>query len=49
MSSQETALKIDFRERAKNNDVPVARLIGFEVKDIAHGRATCRAHCGPAA
>ena len=40
MSNEETALKTELRERAKNNDVPVARLIGFEVKDIADGRAT---------
>jgi uncharacterized protein (TIGR00369 family) len=42
MNSQETAFKTDFRERAKNNnnDVPVARLIGFEVKAIENGRAT---------
>ena len=47
MSNQETALKIDFRERAKNNDVAVARLIGFEVKDIASGRATVMLSAGP--
>jgi uncharacterized protein (TIGR00369 family) len=40
MSKKEIPLKIDFRERAKANDVPVARLVGFEVKDIAEGRAT---------
>jgi uncharacterized protein (TIGR00369 family) len=47
MSSQETAFKTDFRERVKNNDVPVARLIGFEVKDIANGRATVILSAGP--
>jgi uncharacterized protein (TIGR00369 family) len=52
MSSQETAFKTDFRERAKNNDVPVARLIGFEIKDVADGRATVilsagRQHANP--
>lgn len=47
MSSQETASKTDFRERAKNNDVPVARLIGFEVKDIGNGRATVILSAGP--
>src|SRR5712664_610442 len=29
----------DFRARAETNDVPVARLIGFEAKEIADGRA----------
>jgi uncharacterized protein (TIGR00369 family) len=29
----------DFKVRAETNDVPVARLIGFEVKGIADGRA----------
>jgi uncharacterized protein (TIGR00369 family) len=47
MSSQETALKTDFRERAKTNDVPVARLIGFEVKEIVDGRATVVLVAGP--
>jgi len=37
----------DFRERAKANDVPVARLIGFEAKDIADGRATVVLAAGP--
>ena len=40
MSTQEIPSQADFRERAKTNDVPIARLIGFEVKDIADGRAT---------
>ena len=40
MSSQEIPSQADFRERAKTNDVPIARLIGFEAKDIADGRAT---------
>jgi uncharacterized protein (TIGR00369 family) len=40
MSMQETSLKTGFRERASTNDVPVARLIGFEMKYIADGRAT---------
>jgi acyl-coenzyme A thioesterase PaaI-like protein len=47
MSSQERAFTADFRERAKNNDVPIARLIGFEVKDIANGRATVVLSAGP--
>ena len=40
MSTQEIPPKLAFRERAKLNDVPVARLIGFEAQDIADGRAT---------
>jgi len=35
MSTQEISSQADFRERAKTNDVPIARLIGFEAKDIA--------------
>jgi uncharacterized protein (TIGR00369 family) len=33
--------------RAKNNDVPVGRLIGFEVKSLAEGRATVTMAAGP--
>src|SRR5499425_1618124 len=40
MSVQGIPLKLDFRERARVNDVPVARLIGFEAREIADGRAT---------
>ena len=40
-------LQPDFRERAKANDVPVARLIGFEAKDIRDGRATVMLSAGP--
>ena len=47
MTGQETDFKTDIRERAKNNDVPVARLIGFEVRDIANGRATVTLSAGP--
>lgn len=47
MSIQDIPLESDFRERAKANDVPVARLIGFEVKDIANGRATVILSAGP--
>jgi uncharacterized protein (TIGR00369 family) len=46
MSTQERPLNSDFRERAKANDVPVARLIGFEAKDIAGGRATVHLAAG---
>ena len=47
MSTQEIPLQPDYRERAKANDVAVARLIGFEAKDIADGRATVTLSAGP--
>jgi uncharacterized protein (TIGR00369 family) len=47
MSTQEAPLQPDFRERAKANDVAVARLIGFEARDIADGRATVTLSAGP--
>jgi uncharacterized protein (TIGR00369 family) len=47
MSTQEIRPQPDFRERAKTNDVPIARLIGFEAKDIAEGRATVVLAAGP--
>jgi hypothetical protein len=37
MITQEIPSKADFRGRTKANDVPIARLIGFEAKDIADG------------
>jgi uncharacterized protein (TIGR00369 family) len=47
MSTQETCPQPDFRERARTNNVPIARLIGFEAKDIADGRATVVLAAGP--
>ena len=47
MSTQEIPSQPDFRERVKANDVPVARLIGFEAKDIGGGRATVTLSAGP--
>src|SRR5712664_4965809 len=47
MSTPETPMKPDFRTRAKTNDVPVARLIGFEAKEAADGRATVTLSAGP--
>ena len=47
MSTQEIPLQPDFRQRAKANDVAVARLIGFEAKDVADGRATVVLAAGP--
>ena len=47
MSNQELPWQPDFKERAKTNDVPVGRLIGFEAKDIADGRARVVLAAGP--
>ena len=47
MSAQGIPLKLDFRERARVNDVPVAGLIGFEAKEIGDGRATVILAAGP--
>jgi hypothetical protein len=47
MSNQELPSQADFRERAKTNEVPIARLIGFEAKAIADGRATVVLAAGP--
>jgi uncharacterized protein (TIGR00369 family) len=47
MSTQEIPLQPDFRQRAKTNDVAVARLIGFETKEIADGKATVVLAAGP--
>ena len=44
---QNASLRPDFRERAKANDVPVARLIGFEAENIGEGRATVTFAAGP--
>jgi uncharacterized protein (TIGR00369 family) len=41
------SLRSDFRERAKANDVPVARLIGFEAEKIGEGRAVVALAAGP--
>jgi len=47
MSTKEIPSQADFRERAKTNDVPIARLIGFEAQDVADGRATVVLAAGP--
>ena len=47
MSAPEIPLKRYFRTRAKTNDVPVARLVGFEAQEIADGRATVMLAAGP--
>lgn len=46
-TTQETPLQPDFRDRAKLSDVAVARLIGFEVKEVSDGRATVTLSAGP--
>jgi uncharacterized protein (TIGR00369 family) len=47
MNAQEVPSHPDFRQRARTDDVPIARLIGFEAKDIADGRATVVLEAGP--
>jgi uncharacterized protein (TIGR00369 family) len=47
MTAQEISSQSEFKERAKANNVPVARLIGFEAKDIGDGRATVTLSAGP--
>src|SRR5438034_1064678 len=47
MSVQQASGKADFRERARTNDVPVARLIGFEANEIHDGRAIVTLAAGP--
>ena len=47
MSAPDIPVPSDFRTRAKTNDVPIARLIGFEAKEIAEGRATVTLAAGP--
>jgi uncharacterized protein (TIGR00369 family) len=47
MSASEMLQKVNFKTRAKTNDVPIARLIGFEAKEIANGRAVVTLAAGP--
>jgi uncharacterized protein (TIGR00369 family) len=47
MNTPKTPLKAGFRTRAKTNEVPVARLIGFEAKEIVDGRAVITLTAGP--
>ena len=47
MSTQGIPVELDFRERAKANDVAVARRIGFEAREVADGRATVTLSAGP--
>jgi uncharacterized protein (TIGR00369 family) len=41
------SLQRDFRDRAKANDVAVARLIGFETEEVGQGRAAVTFLAGP--
>ncbi|MGA2419579.1 MAG: PaaI family thioesterase [Candidatus Acidiferrum sp.] len=47
MSAPEIPLPSDFRVRAKANDVPIARLIGFVAHHIAGGHAIVTLAAGP--
>jgi uncharacterized protein (TIGR00369 family) len=47
MSTPETALHTSFRERAAANDIPIGRLLGFQVKEIGEGRAVVTLTAGP--
>jgi len=47
MTTEGRPVQPDFRTRAKRNDVPVARLIGFEARAIGDGRATVMLTAGP--
>jgi uncharacterized protein (TIGR00369 family) len=47
MSTNEIRPQPDSKQRAGTNNVPIARLIGFEAKDIADGRATVVLAAGP--
>ena len=47
MSAPEIRPQADFRTRAKINDVPIARLIGFEAKNIGDGQASVTLVAGP--
>jgi uncharacterized protein (TIGR00369 family) len=47
VTAQEISSQPEFRGRAKANNVPVARLIGFEARDIGDGRATVTLSAGP--
>ena len=47
MNTQQAAGELDFRTRVKNDDVPVARLIGFEARELGEGRAIVTLAAGP--
>ena len=47
MSAQDIPANPDYRERAKKNEVPIARLIGFEATKVADGRSLITLAAGP--
>jgi uncharacterized protein (TIGR00369 family) len=47
MSVSDNPFEPDLKQRASANNVPVARLIGFEAKEIWEGRATVILAAGP--
>ena len=47
MTTREVPSQAGFRTRATTNDVPIARLIGFQAKHIADGHATVTLVAGP--
>jgi uncharacterized protein (TIGR00369 family) len=46
-TAEDNSLRPDLRQRARMNEVPVARLIGFEAEKIGDGRATVTLAAGP--
>jgi uncharacterized protein (TIGR00369 family) len=47
MSTSDSPTAPDFLTRAKVNDVPIARLIGFQVQEVAGGHALVTLEAGP--
>ena len=47
MTTQPQSPQTDFRERARANDVAVARLIGFNAERVGDGRAHVTLDAGP--
>jgi uncharacterized protein (TIGR00369 family) len=47
MSVPDNPFQPDLKQRATANDVPVARLIGFEATEVGEGRATVILAAGP--
>jgi uncharacterized protein (TIGR00369 family) len=47
VNTERTLAERDFRDRALANGLPVARLVGFNAKDIAQARATVFLAAGP--
>ena len=47
MTTQGASSHPNFRERAKSNDVAVARLVGFEAKYVGEGQAVVTLSAGP--